>query len=189
MLVIVGLGNPGQKYEKTRHNVGFMTVDQMHDKWGFGPWYEKFDCLLSAGQLFSKQILLAKPQMYMNLSGTPVAALMRYYKITPKENLWVIHDDLDLVNAVLRIRDLPSGAGGHRGILSLFQRLETQDFTRFKIGIGKPVDQVPIENYVVEPFKPEELTAINLTIGRAVEAAQVALAEGISKAQSLYNNR
>ncbi len=189
--MIVGLGNPGTKYEKTRHNVGFMVVDKMHEKWGFGPWSEKFDALISRGKLFSHDIMLVKPQSFMNLSGISVGALMRYFKLVPNENLWVVHDDLDLVSGVLRIRDVPSGPGGHRGVLSLFERLETRDFIRFKIGIGKPVppDQKPIENYVVEPFSKEEMVVIENTVNRVVEAAQVGLAEGLAKAGSLYNNR
>lgn len=185
MLLIVGLGNPGRKYEATRHNVGFRVVDLLAERWGFEHFDARFEGELGKKKVRGQDVLLLKPQTFMNLSGTSVAACARYHKIAPKD-VWVIHDDLDLPLGKLRLRENGS-AGGHNGVASVIERLGTPEFVRFRLGIGRPTTPVPIEDYVVQPFAPSEKDAAQATIVRAADAAETALKDGLTKAMNLYN--
>jgi len=186
MHLIVGLGNPGKKYEKTRHNLGFRVVNILHERLGMPPWQEKFEGLLSRGHLFQEILMLAKPQTFMNLSGSSVLPLANFYKVDTGNDLWLIHDDLDLPLGTLRIRE-DGGSGGHNGVQSVVDRLGHKNFTRFRMGIGRPEGQEPVEDYVVKPFHKADLKAVEEMIERTADAVQTAMKDGLPRAMTLFN--
>jgi PTH1 family peptidyl-tRNA hydrolase len=184
MKLIVGLGNHGKKYEKTRHNLGFMVVEalvQMEN----GEWKmeKKFNSQLS---IINSQLLLAKPQTLMNASGFAVVKLANFYKIKP-EDLWVIHDDVDLPLGKLKIvRE--RGSAGHRGVISIIEQLGTTDFVRFRLGIGHPKrDGKWTEDFVLSPFLPTEKDEVKRLIKKTVEAIKVGLRGGGEQAIGKFN--
>lgn len=148
--VIVGLGNPGKKYEITKHNVGFWAVDQLSDKWGIPFQKEKWNSEVAEGVVNGEKVYLLKPLTYMNLSGEAVGAAIRFLKI-PIEDLLVIFDDMDIPLGQLRLRQ-KGGSGGHNGIKSLIQHLGTEQFNRIKIGIDRPPARMSVVDYVLAPF-------------------------------------
>ncbi|WP_028777593.1 aminoacyl-tRNA hydrolase [Shimazuella kribbensis] len=150
MKVIVGLGNPGKKYEITKHNVGFWAVDQLSDKWGIPFQKEKWNSEVAEGVVNGEKVYLLKPLTYMNLSGEAVGAAIRFLKI-PIEDLLVIFDDMDIPLGQLRLRQ-KGGSGGHNGIKSLIQHLGTEQFNRIKIGIDRPPARMSVVDYVLAPF-------------------------------------
>jgi len=184
--LVVGLGNPGSKYVETRHNAGWHFFDvftRQHPQFQFDESRSKG--LMARGELAGVKIGLVKPQTYMNLSGEAVGPIARFYKISA-QNILVAFDDLDLPVADLRIRP-KGGAGGHKGMQSIIQHLGTTDFPRFRLGIGRPPGQMPVEAYVLQKFKPEEWTAMTQTYERAVEALKVILREGLETAMNQFN--
>ncbi|MCX7781588.1 MAG: aminoacyl-tRNA hydrolase [Negativicutes bacterium] len=184
MKLIVGLGNPGQEYSATRHNVGFMAVDELAGRWQAAAWRSRFDALV-AEHRGTEPVLLVKPQTYMNLSGTAVAALARWYKLKT-EDIIVIYDDLDLPVGKLRLRG-QGGAGGHRGIESLLVHLGQDTFSRVRIGIGRPPQGWETANYVLGRFAPEEQPLIVEAVGRAADAVEYILRHGLVKAGNVFN--
>ena len=158
-LIIAGLGNPGRRYENTRHNLGFMVVDELARRWDCPLASGKWRALSGQGQWQGRQIVLLQPQTFMNLSGMAVSEAVHFFKIPPAK-LLVIHDDLDMAPARLKlVRD--GGAGGHKGIISIGQELADTGFYRLKIGIGRPGKNgvpaaVPVEHFVLSPFSAEE---------------------------------
>ena len=139
MFLIVGLGNPGSKYEETRHNIGFKAVDEIVRRFSFSPWVEKFSGVISKGAIDGEKIILLKPQTFMNLSGQSVQLAAHFFKIDPK-NIIVIHDELDLPPLKTRIK-LGGGNGGHNGLKSIQQCMGTADFIRVRLGVGHPGDK------------------------------------------------
>ncbi len=192
MRIIAGLGNPGPQYERTRHNVGFMVVDALADRHGlrFGP--QKFGAVTARGRLAGREVLLAKPLTFMNLSGRVLAPLLAFYKLAPAD-LLVVHDDLDLPLGRLQIRER-GGDGGHNGLRSIIAELGDPGFLRLRVGIGRPPRdrsapggaQDPAD-YVLSPFAPEELPALEKVIARAVEAIETLLRDGVARAMNRYN--
>ena len=185
MKLIVGLGNPGKKYEDTRHNIGFMVLDLLAEKLG-GSFVEKkkHNAMLSSVQRDGETLLLAKPLTYMNASGDAVGSLLDYYGLGPSD-LVVLVDDLTLDPGVLRIR--PKGSsGGQNGIASIIKRLGTQDFVRIKLGIGKPAHGDAI-SHVLGRFLDEEWERVEPAIQRAAQAVLFLLEEGTDKAMNEYN--
>jgi PTH1 family peptidyl-tRNA hydrolase len=185
MILIVGLGNPGAQYEKTRHNLGFRVADLLAERWEFGHFENRFDGELGKGRINFKEVCLLKPQTFMNLSGASVAACANYYKILPAD-IWVVHDDLDLPIGKLRIR-VGGSSGGHNGVASVIERLGSPEFIRYRLGIGRPSTLLPIEDYVVHPFGPEEQELAQQMVVKAADAASAALKEDIPHAMNLYN--
>lgn len=184
--LIAGLGNPGKEYENTRHNVGFRCVDalaQAHHI-AFEP-KKRSHAKLADGTIAGQRVLLAKPQTYMNLSGSAVQGLMAFYKIPP-QRLLVIFDDLDLPFGTLRIRH-KGGSGGHRGLTDIIQRIGTQDFPRIRFGIARPPDRMDPAAYVLRPFDAEETAILQLAVARVIEAVDVWLINGLDEAMNLYN--
>jgi len=185
MILIVGLGNPGTKYAKTRHNLGFMVVEQLAKDLD-AVWKDdkKFDVMIAK---IDERLILIKPQTFMNASGFAVAKVARYYRIKP-ENIWLIHDDVDLPPGKLRIRE-GGGTGGHRGVTSVMEQLGTDIFVRFRLGVGHPREQEggdwELDNYVLQ--KIPTTTAKNL-VKKAVEAIQIALEKDLKKAMNRYNS-
>ncbi len=183
--MIVGLGNPGQEYSATRHNIGFLAVDELARRWGAGSWRNKFNAQIAEHRQGQQQYLLVKPQTYMNLSGTAVSALLNWYKASPRD-LIVIYDDLDLPVGRLRLR--PKGSsGGHRGIESLLNQLGTDVFDRVRLGIGRPPEGWTVNHYVLSRFTGEELPLISEVLARSAEAVECVLAEGLTKAMNSFS--
>ena len=149
MLVFAGLGNPGERYARQRHNVGFMAADAIHRRHSFSPWTKKFQALVSEGRLGSEKVLLVKPQTWMNLSGQAVGEALRFYKLEPAD-VTVFYDELDLAPGKVRVKRA-GGAGGHNGIRSLDGHLG-QDYRRVRIGIGHPGIKEMVQPHVLSDF-------------------------------------
>lgn len=183
--VVVGLGNPGPKYDGTRHNIGFEVVRSLAGQHGVILAKKRHDCLCGEGRVHGERALLALPESYMNRSGQPVKKLLDFTG-TPVTALVVVHDDLDLPCGKVRIR-CGGGAGGHNGIRSLMDHLHTRDFVRVKIGIGRPPEGIPAERYVLQSFSLRERRAVADGVARALDAFEVLVREGAAKAMSLFN--
>ncbi len=185
--LLVGLGNPGKRYESTRHNIGFMVLEKIAAGLEIELKQKSFDALWGKGAVSGKNVLLAKPQTYMNLSGTAVRRLQSFFK-TETSNLIVIHDDLDLPFGSVRLK-AGGGTAGHKGLASIESNLGTSDFMRVRLGIGKPVDKSRIEGYVLEPFRKEEQDVLPEIIGLAAEASAEIVLNGLQKALSKYQTK
>ncbi|WP_299024252.1 aminoacyl-tRNA hydrolase [uncultured Thermanaerothrix sp.] len=183
--LLVGLGNPGRVYARNRHNVGFMVIDALARQLNLGTPRLQMKALVLSGSLDGHKVILAKPQTYMNLSGEAVGSLVRYYKI-PLAHLLVIHDDLDLPFGVIRLRP-GGGAGGHKGLLSIMDRLGTQNFPRLRFGIGRPPGKMDPADYVLQDFGANEQPTLELLIDRAVQAIHVFVTEGLDAAMNRFN--
>ena len=169
MKVITGLGNPGNKYQWTRHNAGFLIVDLLATEYGL-QWQENKNGYLEAqGQLWNQKVVLIKPQSFMNLSGRPLAKFINFYKVSP-EAIIVIHDDVDVQNGKVRMRHGGS-AGGHNGIKSLISELGFSSFYRIKLGIGKPENkpEMGVSNWVLGKFSKEEIDILSEQMYEAVK--------------------
>ena len=153
MRLIVGLGNPGPKYEGNRHNIGFMAVDEIVRRHGFGPWRARFQGLVSEGALDGGKTLVLKPQTFMNESGRAVGEAMRFFKLDPAD-VWVIYDELDLAPAKVRVKE-GGGHGGHNGLRSIDAHIG-KDYRRVRLGIGHPGDKDRVHGYVLSDFGKEE---------------------------------
>lgn len=184
MKIVVGLGNPGNEYSETRHNVGFMAIDELARRLGISSWKKKNQALI-AEYRGSEPVVLVKPQTYMNLSGVAVGELARWYKVAP-EDVIVIFDDMDLPIGRLRLRT-KGGSGGHRGIESILAHLTNDNFARVRIGIGRPPTNWQVVDYVLSRFTSEEQPLLNETIVRAAEAAEDIVKQGMVKAMNVYN--
>ena len=184
MKVIVGLGNPGAQYENTPHSVGFEAVDAIASEIG-ASWESKkaFLCLMAKGVFVGTQVLLVKPQTFMNLSGNSVAPVVKYHNATPAD-LVVIQDDIDLASGRIRIRKGGS-CGGHNGIRNIIERLGTQAFTRIKIGVGK--DRSNVIGHVLGKFDPASRALADQCVAVSVRAAAAVVSEGVDKAMNLFN--
>lgn len=187
MIIIVGLGNPGTRYRFTRHNMGFLALDELADVNGISVSKRKFESLIGKGSIESIPVTLVKPQTFMNLSGTAVAGLIGFFKVTP-ENLIVIHDDLDLPFNTIRIK-VGGGDGGHKGLQSIVEHLNTSDFIRLRLGIGKPADKIPVESYVLEVLSPEEMQVMPEILQKTCRALKVILSSGPTAAMNQFNAR
>jgi len=185
--VIIGLGNPGKKYEDTRHNAGFMAIDKISDKWNIPVQQHKFRAIVGEGRIEGEKVLLVKPQTYMNLSGESVIEVLSFYKLTP-DDIVVIYDDLDLPCGQLRLR-LKGSAGGHNGIKSLIQHMSTQEFKRIKVGIGRPEPGRSVSDYVLQTFSAAERPVINAAVEQAAEAAAMWTREPFELVMNRYNSR
>jgi PTH1 family peptidyl-tRNA hydrolase len=180
---IVGLGNPGSKYAKTRHNLGFMVVDVITEFLDV-EFKEKKDYMIVRGSLAEHEVQLVEPLTFMNLSGIAVKDVLHKFDITP-DNLIVIHDDIDMDVGRLKIKKSGS-SGGHKGIESIIQNIGTKEFIRVKIGVGREIGMLA-EDYVLKKFKKEELPLIKDAIQRAADAITVIVSEGIEKAMNKFN--
>ena len=181
--LIVGLGNPGREYETTRHNVGFLWVDELarEQKLGFKS-ESKFHGLTVRGQLHGHEVLLLKPQTFMNASGRSVGALVQFYKIEPAEML-VVHDELDLPPGVARLK-MGGGHGGHNGLKDIIAHLGSRDFWRLRIGIGHPGDRAEVVNYVLNDPRREERELMDEAMQKAQGIAHLVI-EGKMEAAML----
>ncbi|MCS6907041.1 MAG: aminoacyl-tRNA hydrolase [Anaerolineales bacterium] len=183
--LIVGLGNPGKEYAQSRHNVGFMVVERMAEQHGLLFTRYEHRALVVKLKFELKTLILAKPQTFMNLSGSAVGALVRFYKV-PVEQLMVIYDDIDLPFGTLRMR--PGGSsGGHKGMQSILERLGRQDIPRLRIGVGRPKSSRLAAEYVLEKFSPQESLELPSILNRAVQALQDWTRLGIVEAMNRHN--
>jgi len=186
--LVVGLGNPSNKYEYTRHNVGFDVIDLFRHELRLGKDFRKeHHSLVSEGQLESQSILLAKPQTFMNSSGIAVHALVLDYEI-PLEDIIVIYDDLNLELGLLRVRRSGS-AGGHKGVKSIIESLGSESFPRIRIGIGQPPQDMEVIDYVLSKFTSEERDEIEKAEQTAIEALKIMILEGVEPAMNKFNTR
>ena len=183
--LIIGLGNPGPEYASHRHNLGFRCLDLLADKHRLRFNAKRAQSLVARGQLAGQDIALAKPQTYMNLSGTAVKQLMVGWGI-PARALLVVYDDVDLPPGTIRLR-ARGGAGTHNGMRSIVEALGTTDFARLRLGIGAPPPQRDIADYVLEDPLPEEEIAIREALAQAVEAIALLVRRGPEAAMNAYN--
>ena len=183
--LIVGLGNPGQEYRDTRHNVGFKVVDELARRHDVQSWNEKFGGLEAKTRFNDLVALLVKPLSFMNLSGQAVQAFTAFYKIETPEIL-VIVDDVELPLGRLRAR--PSGgAGGHNGLKSVIQSLGTEQFPRLRIGVGRGDAGKNLSNFVLGRFSDDEHETITAAVSRAADATEVFIEQGIGPAMNIFN--
>ncbi len=167
--MLIGLGNPGPKYARTRHNAGFMAIDRLGEMLGIRFEREMFGALVARGETGGHQVVLAKPQTYMNLSGGPAAALARKFAVKP-DGVTVLHDDIDV--PLGKVKDkIGGGAGGHNGVSSVAQQLGTPDFRRIRIGVGRPPAGGDAADYVLAPFEEDERLALKAAIEESCRRA------------------
>ncbi|MCK4453948.1 aminoacyl-tRNA hydrolase [Candidatus Parcubacteria bacterium] len=188
MILIVGLGNPGEKYKKTRHNVGFMVLDEFQKIHGFSDWQlkKKFKAEISEGIINAKKIILAEPQTFMNESGKAVKTMKQETR-DKRQELWVVHDDIDLELGKMKIVQ-NRGSAGHKGVQSIIDELGTKNFARFRVGIkNKKLGIQNIENFVLKKFTKEEEKVIEGTVQKTCQAIEFATKQGIEKTMGKYN--
>lgn len=178
MFLIVGLGNPGAEYAGTRHNVGFMAADALHEQYKFSPFRAKFDGLIAEGVIEGEKCCLLKPQTFMNLSGNSVVKAAHFYKILP-ENIVVIHDDMDLPTDKIKAK-LGGGAGGHNGLKSIDAAI-TPNYNRIRLGVGHPAEKgEAVINHVLSRFSKSDSENVAKNIELAVETISILLKEGMA---------
>lgn len=185
--LIVGLGNPGREYHENRHNIGFMFVDRLAERLSISFNHLRSRALVGSTFYGGKEIILAKPITFMNLSGKVVSALIRCYEL-PLTNLLLAHDDIDLTFGTIRLRRSGSSAG-HKGITSIIEELGVQEFARLRLGIGRPLGRMDPADYVLQDFSPNEQIALTNLLERAVEAGLTLISEGIDVAMDKFNGQ
>ena len=184
--LVVGLGNPGPDYSETRHNIGFRVVELLAARAGGGRFAKhRTNADVLEGRLAGRRVVLAKPRTYMNLSGGPVAGLLRYYSV-PVEDLVVVHDDLDLGFGVVRLKR-GGGEGGHNGLRSISTSLGTRDYLRVRFGIGRPPGRQDPADYVLRRFSATENKELELAVDLAADAAEALLTDGLQPAQNRFH--
>ena len=183
--LIAGLGNPGREHSGNRHNVGFMVIDTLAKELTIKMKRIKHKAVIGTGKLEDRQLLLVKPQTYMNASGQSISPLVRYYKV-PLEHLMVIHDDLDIPFGTIRMRP-GGGTAGQRGMKSIVTQLGSHDFPRLRIGIGRPPGRMYPKDYVLYNFNADQLALRDEVIQKAAKAVCAFILEGLEKAMNDYN--
>lgn len=186
MFLIVGLGNPDKKYEKTRHNIGFDTVDALADQYHIAMKDHKHKALCGSGVIEGIKVLLAKPLTYMNLSGDSVAEIVNFYKLDPDDEMIVIFDDISLAPGNIRVRKKGS-AGGHNGIKSIISKCGTQNFMRIKVGVGEKPEGWDLADHVLGRFSGEERALVEDAIKDACSAAVMMLQGDVDSAMNRFN--
>lgn len=190
-MLIAGLGNPGEKYKETRHNIGFWDIDELASRWGVGKFQNKFKAeyaLVPPATAGGTGVLLLKPQTFMNLSGEAIGAAVGFYKIPVATHVLILSDDVDLPVGSLRLR-LSGGAGGHNGLKSVIQHLGTQDFARLRLGVGRSTAGLPTDVHVLGKIPSEEKPAyLNMTRA-AADAVELCGKEGLARAMNTVNRK
>ncbi len=185
MKLIAGLGNPGERYEATRHNIGFMVLDRISDHYGIPLEERSFEAHWGKGRIDGAEVILVKPMTYMNLSGQSLGMFKRYFALSNKDIL-VIYDDMDLPFGRIRMRPR-GGPGGHRGMISIIEALGGEDFPRLRMGIGRPEKGDPVA-YVLSPFNEEEWGRLDRILETGRMAVETYLKEGIDVAMNRFNS-
>lgn len=180
MFLVVGLGNPGAEYAATRHNVGFMAADEIHRRYNFSPFKNKFDGLIAEGSIEGEKVYLLKPQTFMNLSGNSVVKAAHFYKILP-QNIVVIHDDMDLPTDKIKAK-IGGGAGGHNGIKSIDAAI-SPNYNRIRLGVGHPAnkDEDSVVNHVLSGFSKADKENVERNIEIVVDLLPVLLKKGVAE--------
>lgn len=186
MKLIVGLGNPGREYELTRHNIGFMVIDELAKRWNISLNEQKFKGVFGAGFVNGEKVVLLKPLTYMNLSGESIRPLMDYYKIDV-EDFVVLYDDLDIPVGKLRLR-MKGSAGGHNGVKSTIAHLGTQEFQRIRMGIDRPKNGMKVPDYVLGRFSAEEMPEVESAIQKSADACEEWLKKPFLQIMNTFNN-
>jgi len=184
-MIVVGLGNPGRQYSRTRHNIGFMVVDKFASMHALSFSRRKFKAKIATGRIAGEDAILAKPQTFMNCSGESVGPLVRYYKREPSD-LLVVYDDVDIPFGTIRLRP-HGGAGGHKGIKSIIAHLGGDAFPRLRVGIGRGAPFGDMSEYVLDKFTTAERAELDGIIQRACDAVEAALTGPLDKAMSMFN--
>lgn len=184
---MVGLGNPGNEYASTKHNLGFLVVDEIGRRAGIDLTKRKFQGLYGEGTFKNNKLILLKPETYMNRSGESVSNAVNFYNIPP-ENTIVIHDELDLPAGTVRVKS-GGGSAGHKGVASIIERLGSDDFIRIRIGIGKPVGKSGTVSHVLSKFSREETELVRESVSLAADAVLEVMEHGLQRAMNKYNVR
>ena len=185
MYLVVGLGNPGEEYEHTRHNAGFDTVDCLADSAGARYWKTECGALTAKGSLAGEDVLFAKPQSYMNTSGGPVKQLCAAHSVKP-DHLIVIHDDLDIEPGSIRVK-FGGGHAGHNGLRSICDKLGTRDWFRVRCGIGRPPGRMAVADYVLSRPRKQAEDEFRASVETAAQAVPFLIANGLEKTQQEFN--
>lgn len=185
MNLIVGLGNPGRKYRFTRHNMGFLVIDELAERNGIDLGERRYKARFGRGLIKEHEAILAKPLTFMNLSGVAVGRIMEVFHLKEKD-LFVIHDDVDIEFGRIKIRQ-GGGHGGHKGVESIQDLSGGSEFVRIKVGIGRPTEYKDLSDYVLEPFGGDERALMREIVDRAAESVETLLCEGIQRAMSTFN--
>lgn len=183
--LVVGLGNPGVRYRFNRHNAGFLVLDQLAFQYHISISQTLFDAQIGKGKIAGTDVLLSKPQTFMNLSGLAVRKLTDYYRIEC-DDVIVVHDDLDLPFLTIRLK-AGGGHGGHKGVISVTDHLGAADFLRVRLGIGRPERKSMVEGYVLSPFSEEEMAVLPRWLGIAAEATADVISSGIQAAMDRHH--
>jgi PTH1 family peptidyl-tRNA hydrolase len=186
MHLIVGLGNPDRKYERTRHNAGFLVVDRLASRVGAVADQRQLGALVAKVEVASRPAVLAKPLSYMNLSGQPAASLAGFYKV-PVDHMLVVHDDMDLPFGDVRVKQA-GGHGGHNGLRDIHRALGP-DYLRVRFGVGRPEEGRDPADYVLSKWSGPEEAALNAVVDRAADAVEAVVREGVSAAMNTFNTR
>ena len=184
--LVVGLGNPGAEYERTRHNAGFFVADLLAERMGCRFKAHKSRALVAEGRLAGLPAVVAKPTSYMNESGGPVVSVARFYKTEP-DHVVVVHDELDLDFGQLRVK-LGGGDNGHNGLKSVRASFGTGEFYRVRFGIGRPPGRMDAASFVLREFSALERKEVPLLVDRSADAVETLLADGLERAQNAYNS-
>ncbi len=185
MKIIVGLGNPGIKFKKNRHNTGFMAIDKMAKEMGINIKTRKFDSVIGRGLIGGKEVILAKPQTFVNLSGNAVLKLVNFYKMDT-EDLLVIYDDADIKFGKIRVKK-NGKSGGHNGVESIIDALGNENFPRIRIGIGRSVHYEDLKKYVLGNFDKLEMNKLDEILSSVLEAITIIIRDGIDRAMCTIN--
>jgi PTH1 family peptidyl-tRNA hydrolase len=183
--LIIGLGNPGFKYQSTRHNIGFLVIDKIAHNHNISLTLKGFDACFGKGKIGNIPVLFVKPQTFMNISGVSAKKSADYFKID-LEDLIVVHDDIDLPFGTIRIK-AGGGHAGHKGLISIIEHLGNSEFIRVRIGIGKPTDKSMVEKYVLETFTDDEMKLLPPITVTASNAVTAIIVSGIQAAMNQYN--
>lgn len=188
MYIIAGLGNPGREYAGTRHNAGFMAIDELASRFGIDVSEKKHKGLIGKGVIEGNKVILLKPQTYMNSSGESLREAVDYYKIDPEEELIVIYDDISLNPGDIRVRKQGS-AGGHNGMKSIIAHLGTQGYTRVRIGIGEKPPRMDLADWVLGHLTGDDLSNVQSAVKEAAEAVPLIMNHGVEEAMNRYNHK
>ena len=187
VLLVAGLGNPGEEYAHTRHNSGFMVVDELARRGGVSYWKSQAGAMVARCRVAGREVVLAKPQSFMNTSGGPVSKLCAAYDVAPEE-LLVGHDELDIPAGDVRVK-FSGGHGGHNGLRSIIDKLGSRDFSRVRVGIGRPPGSMDPADFVLRELKGEFAEDFAVTVQVAADAVEACVSEGTKHAEDLFNGR
>ncbi|MDO5334931.1 MAG: aminoacyl-tRNA hydrolase [Coriobacteriia bacterium] len=192
MYLIVGLGNPGEEYEHTRHNAGFEVVDRLAEEANVRYWKSACGSLVGQGKLslgagLVEDVVLAKPQSFMNLSGGPVSKLLKQYEVAPDQWI-VVHDELDIPAGSVRVKR-GGGHAGHNGLRSIIDKTGTRDFLRVRVGVGRPPGKMPVPDFVLQVPRKDVMDEFMAACDQGAQAAKSLIANGLEKTQQTFNQR